>query len=326
MQTDDELHDDLLTAKQTYVVQPHQSGIRLDKLVASVFCEHSRSALQHCIQHGDILVNQTQVKSKYSVKSGDVISLTVRPSALEDLPQNIPLDVVYEDDTVLVINKPVGLVVHPGAGNRDGTLVNALLFYEPNLANLPRAGLVHRIDKDTSGLLLVAKTAKAQLELIAQLKDKSVYREYVCIVTGDWQTLASCCLIDLPIARHSTQRTKMAIKQNGKPAITHIKNITPLVGRCYLLHVVLETGRTHQIRVHLSHINCPLVGDKVYGKPPKADTALSDYQKNALAQFARQALHAHTLGFIHPKTGKQLIVHADMPQDMQDLIAVLKSN
>lgn len=308
---------------QIYEVQDGDVGMRLDKLVATVFNEHSRAVLQKAIQNGDITVNDLTAKPKYLVKNGDMISVNIIKTTLEDLPENIALDIVYEDDSVLVINKPVGLVVHPGAGNQTGTLVNALLFHYPMLASLPRAGLVHRIDKDTSGLLIVAKSAKVQLDLINQLKDKSVYREYLCVVTGDFETLNRYRTIDLPIARHSTQRTKMAVRQTGKTAVTHIKHITPLIGDCYLLNVMLETGRTHQIRVHLSHIGCPLIGDSIYGKPIKIDKALDDAQYQGIKQFARQALHAHKLGFIHPITLKQVVVQADMPSDMADLLAML---
>lgn len=329
IQVHDEFDDEETIAQdthKTYAVQPCDVGVRLDKLAAAIFSDFSRASLQKMIEDGTLTVNDEKVKPKYSIKANDVIVLSACDvQTLQDLPEDIALDVIYEDETVLVINKPVGLVVHPGAGNRTGTLVNGLLWHYPNLAALPRAGLVHRIDKDTSGLLIVAKTAQAQLNLINQLKDKSVYREYICVVTGDYQTLCVNRSIDLPIARHSAQRTKMAVKHSGKHAITHLKTITPLVGNCHQLNVMLETGRTHQIRVHLSHIGCPLVGDGVYGKPTKVHPELSAAQLSAIKNFSRQALHAHTLGFIHPTKNEQIIVSAPMPQDMTDLIELLQS-
>lgn len=307
----------------THTVLDSEVGIRLDKLASGVFAEFSRAVLQKMIETGELVVNGDTVKPKTAVKAGDVLTLTAKHSAhSEDLPENIPLDIVYEDDTLLVINKPAGLVVHPGAGNRTGTLVNALLYHYPAQAHLPRAGLVHRIDKDTTGLLVIAKTAPAQLDLIDQLKDKSVYRRYVCVVKGEHLTLASHATIDKPIARHPTARTKMAIRQNGKPAITHIAKITPLTDGICLAEVLLETGRTHQIRVHLSSIGCPLVGDTVYGSVGKK---LADPSKqHAITAFPRQALHAQTLGLVHPVTGKKLEVSCPLPDDMITLIESLK--
>ncbi len=303
-----------------------QVGTRLDKLASGVFSDFSRASLQKFIETGELTVNGDKVKPKYSVKLNDVLKLTtILQAHSQDLPENITLNIAHEDDDVLVINKPCGMVVHPGAGNRTGTLVNALLYHYPNQAHLPRAGLVHRIDKDTTGLLVVAKTATAQLELINQLKDKSVYRHYQCVVVGTLPQLARLRTIDAPIARHATHRTKMAVRQNGKTAITHIKDITPLNDSYCLLDVVLETGRTHQIRVHLSHYGHPLVGDKTYGTTYRT-SGLTDTQKQAVNGFARQALHAYELGFIHPSTGEPLVFFAPLPDDIQQLIAILKGD
>ncbi len=307
-----------------HTVAPTEVGMRLDKLAAARFDGFSRAVLQGFIDEGKLTVNDQQVKPKYSVKAFDVLTLLVTLQAhSEDLPENIALEVCYEDEAVLVINKPAGLVVHPGAGNQTGTLVNALLYHYPNQAHLPRAGLVHRIDKDTTGLLIVAKTAQAQLALIEQLKDKRVYRHYQCVVAGTLPELARLRTIDAPIARHLTMRTKMAVRSQGKPAVTHIKTITPLNEQYCLLDVALETGRTHQIRVHLSHFGHGLVGDKTYSSPIKK--GLSDKAYQAIKDFPRQALHAHTLGFTHPVTHQLIHVSAHLPDDMTTLIAALSS-
>ncbi len=306
---------------QSYTVQASDVGVRLDKLASTVFDGFSRANIQKFIENGELLVNGAIVKPKYAVKAGDELILTaVLENHSEDLPEDIAIDVIYEDDEVIVINKPAGLVVHPGAGNRTGTLVNALLYHYPDVAHLPRAGLVHRIDKDTTGLLVVARTKTAQLDLTDQLKDKSVYRLYQCIALGAPHEIMRHARIDAPIGRHSTQRTKMAVKDTGKPAVTHIVSAKALHERYSLCDVQLETGRTHQIRVHLSHVGHPLVGDKVYGTSPRA--GLTDEQRQAVASFPRQALHAHTLGFVHPVTGESMKFHAPLPDDFCALIDV----
>lgn len=310
-----------------HTVDADTVGMRLDKAAALVFAEHSRVQLQNWIASGELTVNGDCKKSKHRLSLGDklVLNATLQEHG-DDLPEELPIDVVYEDDNVVVVNKPVGMVVHPGAGNWTGTLVNALLFHYPTLAPLPRAGLVHRIDKDTSGLLMIAKTKSAQLHLTAQLKDKSLYRHYQCVVAGDAQYLSRHRIIDEPIARHPTARTKMSVQPHGKDAQTHIANITALNDSHSLLDVELKTGRTHQIRVHLSHIGCPLVGDAVYGTRNQLRAGLTDAQRQAVKDFPRQALHAYELGFIHPHSGEQIRVTAPLPQDMQALIDALKDD
>ena len=306
----------------TYTIGDNVIGVRLDKIATDCFDGFSRVQIQGFIDDGSLLVNSMPQKSKYRVKLGDVLTLkAVLDNHSEDLPENIALDVVYEDDDVIVINKPAGLVVHPGAGNRTGTLVNALLYHYPNNAHLPRAGLVHRIDKDTSGLLIVARTKIAQLDLIEQLKDKSLHREYLCITTGVPSDILRHATVDLPIARHRVHRTKMAVVDGGKSAITHIIHAILLGTHYSLLTVRLETGRTHQIRVHLSHIGHALLGDKVYGGLPKS--GLDSYTHQAVINFSRQALHAHKLGFIHPTTGKAVVLSVDMPSDMVKMMTIL---
>ena len=308
----------------THTVVEDEAGLRIDKIASKIFTDFSRVQLQGWITDGSLLYNGSAQKPKIRVKAGDVLHLTTTlEQHSEDQPENIAIDVVYEDDDVLVINKPVGMVVHPGAGNQTGTLVNALLYHYPQQHHLPRAGLVHRIDKDTSGLLLIGKTKPAQLALMEQLKDKSVYRHYQCVVAGDAASLSRHRRIDAPIGRHRNQRTKMTVMTAGREAVTHLLNVTALNGNYCLLDIGLETGRTHQIRVHLSHITYPIVGDRVYGGRRQLRAGLTEAQRQAINNFPRQALHAYTLGFVHPTTGEDIEVTTPMPEDMQQLMAVL---
>jgi len=308
----------------THTVTEEEAGLRIDKLASQVFTDFSRAQLQGWVGDGSLLHNGSVQKPKQRVKAGDVIHLaTTLQQHSEDQPENIAINVVYEDDDVLVIDKPVGMVVHPGAGNQTGTLVNALLYHYPQQHHLPRAGLVHRIDKDTSGLLLIGKTKPAQMALMEQLKDKSVYRHYQCVVAGDAASLLRHRRIDAPIGRHRNQRTKMTVMTAGREAVTHLLNVTPLNGNYCLLDVGLETGRTHQIRVHLSHITYPIVGDRVYGGRRQLRAGLTEAQRQAISNFPRQALHAYTLGFVHPTTGEDIEVTTPIPEDMQKLISVL---
>ncbi|MGP5490895.1 RluA family pseudouridine synthase [Psychrobacter celer] len=326
---DDSEDDDAPAADQAVVnvihtVTEDEAGLRIDKLASQVFTDFSRVQLQGWISDGSLLHNGQVQKPKVRVKAEDVLHLsTTLQQHSEDQPENIAIDVVYEDDDVLVIDKPVGMVVHPGAGNQTGTLVNALLYHYPQQHHLPRAGLVHRIDKDTSGLLLIGKTKPAQMALMEQLKDKSVYRHYQCVVAGDAASLLRHRRIDAPIGRHRNQRTKMTVMTAGREAVTHLLEVTPLNENYCLLDVGLETGRTHQIRVHLSHITYPIVGDRVYGGRRQLRAGLSDAQRQAISSFPRQALHAYALGFVHPTTGEDIEVTTPLPEDMQTLISVL---
>ncbi len=308
----------------THTVIEDEAGLRIDKLASKIFTDFSRVQLQGWIGDGSLLYNGSVQKPKIRVKAGDILHLsTTLEQHSEDQPENINIDVVYEDDDVLVINKPVGMVVHPGAGNQTGTLVNALLYHYPQQHHLPRAGLVHRIDKDTSGLLLIGKTKPAQMALMEQLKDKSVYRHYQCVVAGDAASLLRHRRIDAPIGRHRNQRTKMTVMTAGREAVTHLLTVTPLNDNYCLVDVSLETGRTHQIRVHLSHITYPIVGDRVYGGRRQLRAGLTEVQRQAINNFPRQALHAYTLGFVHPTTGEDIEVTTPIPEDMQQLMAVL---
>ncbi|MDO5769843.1 MAG: RluA family pseudouridine synthase [Psychrobacter sp.] len=308
-----------------HVVDSSEAGLRIDKLAAKVFTEFSRAQLQNWINEDKLLVDGVSQRPKYRVKVGETLTLAATlEQHSEDLPENLLLQIVYEDDDVLVINKPVGMVVHPGAGNWTGTLVNALLYHYPQQKHLPRAGLVHRIDKDTSGLLLVGKSKAAQLHLTEQLKDKTVYRQYRCIAAGSVESLKRFRHINEPIGRHASMRTKMAVCSHGREAVTHLIEITRINDQYSLVDVQLETGRTHQIRVHLSHIGHPIVGDKVYGGRRQLRAGISDEQRQAVSSFPRQALHAFALGFVHPVTGEDLKVTAPMPEDIEQLIVALK--
>lgn len=313
---------------ENHRVNKAQIGERIDKIAASVFSDYSREQIKNWLESGELTVNGAPQKPKYRLKPDDVLMLKASLAEhQQDLPEDIPLDILYEDEAVLVINKPVGLVVHPGAGNWSGTLVNALLYHYPQSRTLPRAGLVHRIDKETSGLMVVAKDSQSQLHLIDQLKDKSVYRLYQAIVLAAASELARHRSIDAPIGRHPTQRTKMAVVGNGKPAITHLEKIQAITEAVSLVSVRLETGRTHQIRVHLSNLGFPLLGDPLYGSARKNALLLNTLdaaQKSVVQNFHRQALHAFELGFIHPKTGEPIKVQAPLPEDMQNLLDILQ--
>lgn len=315
-------------------------GERLDKATTQILAqnstqslgEFSREQIKDWLESGELQINGQTQKPKYRLKQGDILTLNATVADQQaDLPENIPLDILYEDESVLVINKPADMVVHPGAGNWSGTLVNALLYHYPASRALPRAGLVHRIDKQTTGLLIVAKDSQSQLHLINQLKDKSVYRHYQALVLASPTELKTHHTIDAPIARHPTQRTKMAVVSGGKNAVTHLEKVTPICEGLSLVNLRLETGRTHQIRVHLSHLGFSLLGDPVYGSARRMAILLKNLDKNqddtqkALVQnFDRQALHAYELGFIHPKSGELVTVIAPLPNDMQELIEGLQ--
>jgi len=310
------------TIERELTISEEYIHIRLDQALSQLWPEFSRSTIKSWIEKGDLKLDNAIVKPKTKLHGGEHITLnTSLEEQVEWQAEDIPLDIIYEDDDVLVINKPTNLVVHPGAGNHSGTLVNALLHHCPSLSQLPRAGIVHRLDKDTTGLLVVAKTLESHHSLVQQLQARSVKREYLALVYG---TLISGKTIDLPIDRHPTQRLKMAIVDEGKEAITHIR-IEEKLPHLTLLRVNLETGRTHQIRVHLSHIKHPIVGDQTYGRLylPKGS---SEPVKEALKNFRRQALHAFKLSFKHPKTEELVSFEAPIPEDFEALIKVLKEN
>ena len=314
--------------QKNYHVTDTDVGERIDKIATSAFDEFSREQIKEWLATGELTVNSKTEKPKYRLKPNDILQLNATPAEQQaDLPENIPLDIVYEDEQVLVINKPAGMVVHAGADNYSGTLVNALLYHYPNSRLLPRAGLVHRIDKETTGLMVVAKDSQSQLHLTNQLKDKSVFRHYQALVLASKSELIKHKTITGSIGRHPTQRTKMAVVATGKPAVTHLDNIDEIFEGVSLVSVRLETGRTHQIRVHLSNLGFSLIGDPVYGSARRTAMLLkylNDDEKSQVQNFGRQALHAFELGFVHPKTGEEMIFQASMPDDMLALIEMFE--
>jgi 23S rRNA pseudouridine1911/1915/1917 synthase len=286
--------------------------MRLDQALAHLLPAHSRSRLAQWIKAGRVSLDGRAALPRQKVREGEAIEVlpSLDPAAAAHRAEDIPLEIVHEDGALLVVNKPAGLVVHPGSGNWQGTLLNALLAHAPALAGIPRAGIVHRLDKDTSGLLVVARTLPAQTDLVRQLQARSVKREYLAVVHG---RLARGGRIDAPIGRHPVKRTKMAVSARGRPAVTHYE-VLERFAQATLLRCRLETGRTHQIRVHLASLGHPLVGDPAYGR------------RNSTIPFSRQALHAERLGLVHPQSGRPVSWQSDAPVDMQSLISSLRED
>lgn len=307
------------TARIDLVIPDQCAGMRFDQALQHLLPDYSRSRLQSWIKEGKALVEGAPATAKQKVWGGEKASVLpeLHPSEMPYQAEEIALDIVYEDDVLLVVNKPAGLVVHPGSGNWQGTLLNALLHHSPQLSGVPRAGIVHRLDKETSGLLVVAKTLTAQTDLVRQLQARTVKREYLAIVQG---VVTYDDMVDAPIGRHPVARTKMAVVETGKPAVTHYEVLEQFAGHT-LIKCRLETGRTHQIRVHMHARGFPLAGDPVYGgKPVKMAPDLRD----AIRSFGRQALHATRLGLIHPVTKEFMEWEVDMPEDMEHLLEVLR--
>jgi 23S rRNA pseudouridine1911/1915/1917 synthase len=299
------------------------AGRRLDQALAAIFPDVTRSQLQQWIKEGRVLLDGQQPRKRDKVKGGETVEIAVPPPPARGWrAQAIPLDIVYEDDAILVVNKPPGLVVHPGAGNPEGTLLNALLNHAPALAGLPRAGIVHRLDKDTSGLMVVAKTERARQSLIAQLAARSVWREYVAVVNG---VMISGGTIEAPIGRHRVERTRMAVTERGQTAVSHYRVVKKYRAHT-LVQVTLESGRTHQIRVHMAHLKFPVVGDPTYGGRLRIPKGASEKFAGVLRGFKRQALHATKLGLIHPVTGEKMQWTAPVPEDMSELMEALAAD
>ena len=308
-------------------VPPQMAGRRFDQVLAELFGDYSRSRLQQWIKEGAATLDGNVVRPRDKVMGGEAVALTVRlerESACEAQP--IALDIVYQDEAILVIHKPAGLVVHPAAGNRDGTLQNGLLHLDPTLAAVPRAGIVHRLDKETSGLMVVARTLPAHKDLVEQLQARTVKRQYEAMVVG---TFSGGGRVEAAIGRHPVDRKRMAVVRDdapgGKPAITHYRVTERFPGHTWLT-VSLETGRTHQIRVHMAHLRHPLIGDPVYGGRLKLPAGCSEPLKAVLRGFKRQALHAARLGLIHPVTGEAMEWEAPMPADMAGLLEALRAD
>ena len=302
------------------IIPDRMTGQRFDVALSEMLPDYSRSKITAWIKSGEALINHKPFKPKDKVNGSEMVELTISQKQNNDwVGEDIPLNVIFEDDDIIVLNKAVGLVTHPGAGNWSGTLANALLHYEPKLATLDRAGIVHRLDKNTSGLMVVARNEKSQKNLVEQLQTHSVSREYSAIVYGH---MVSGGTIDKPIGRDTKDRVKQTVSSNGKEAVTHYRVIDRYQNHTHV-KVILETGRTHQIRVHLSHIGYPLIGDSMYGSkvrfPRKADAIL----KKALVNFKRQALHSRKLTLAHPISGKLVSWKAPLPEDMLVLLDVL---
>ena len=298
-------------------------GKRLDVALSELLPEYSRSKIQSWIKAGEVGVNNLNHRQRDVVNADDIIKInTVPKNTDKDQAEAIDLNVIHEDDEIIIINKQAGLVVHPGAGNQKHTLVNALLHFDKNLDVLPRAGIVHRLDKDTTGIMIIARTIKSHTHLVSELQKRNIKRNYRALICGQ---LIAGGTIENKIGRHPVQRTKMTVTDKGKLAITHYKIVKKFQHYSYL-DIQLDTGRTHQIRVHMNSINHPVIGDPMYGKnsflKKGIETSLRDHIKN----FKRQALHAYSLELIHPKIKKLVNYKAEMPDDMKNLIKILEKN
>ena len=305
-----------------FVVSVELSDMRFDQVMAELMPEYSRSRLQQWIKSGSVKVNGEVRKPKEKLRFNDLIEVQAElESQGEWVAQDIPLNIVHEDEDIIVLNKPAGMVVHPAAGNPDGTLVNALLHHYPQIEAVPRAGIVHRLDKDTTGLMVVAKNLSAHAHIVEQLQDRSMGREYEAVASG---RMTGGGTVDEPIARHHKDRKKMAVTPFGKHAVTHYRVLARFPAHTHI-RVKLETGRTHQIRVHMAHLHHALVGDPVYAGRLKIPANASDTLKDLLRTFGRQALHAKKLTLMHPSTDEEMSWEVDLPEDMLHLLSVLEA-
>ncbi len=303
-----------------FVVPLELSGMRLDHVLSELMPDYSRSRLQQWIKNEHVTINGAFLKSKEKVKIHDLIEVKAElESQGEWTAEEIPLDIVFEDDDIIILNKPANMVVHPAAGNYTGTLVNALLHHFPDIETVPRAGIVHRLDKDTTGLMVVAKNLSAHAHIVDQLQTRAMGREYEAIVSG---VMTGGGTVNEPIARSPKNRKKMAVSPFGKHAVTHYRVIKRFNANSHI-RVKLETGRTHQIRVHMAHIKYPLVGDTTYAGRLKMPANASEFLKNSLRSFERQALHAKKITLIHPRSEEEMSWESDLPQDMLTLLDAL---
>ena len=305
------------------VLPQEAAGLRFDQALARALPQYSRTLLSAWIAAGSVQVDGRPLRGKDKVLGGEQVRIEGSlPGTTRVAPESLPLTVLYRDRALLVIDKPAGLVVHPGAGNPRHTLQNALLGLDPRLAKVPRAGLVHRLDKDTSGLILVARTVEAHTALAAAMAARTIRREYLAVCTG---TMTAGGTVDAPIARHRTQRTRMAVRGDGRRALTHYR-VTRRFRAHTLVRVRLETGRTHQIRVHLAHLGFPLVGDPVYGGRRRIPAGARPELAGLLREFPRQALHAAHVSLVHPQNGRELEWESPIPPDMQRLLTALEAD
>ena len=308
----------------TATVPETMAGKRLDQILSQLFSDYSRSRLQEWIKQGRVAVDGNHRVAKTRLAGGETIEIRTEPEENHNdvQPEPVPLDVLYEDEELIVINKPAGLVMHPAAGNWNGTVQNGLLYRWPELAEIPRAGIVHRLDKDTTGLFVVARTLRAHKSLVDQLQEHRVAREYLAIVNG---SMVSGGTVDKPIGRHNVDRKRMAVRENGKEAISHYR-----IGEKFRVHtlvsVKLETGRTHQIRVHMSSIGYPLMGDVIYGGRPKFPPKCEESLREAIGGFKRQALHAWQLTLEHPESGESRQWQSKIPEDMNTMLDLLRKD
>jgi 23S rRNA pseudouridine1911/1915/1917 synthase len=311
---------DPMPEAQQKIVPAELSGQRLDQALARMFPEYSRSRLKSWLLQGFITVNERSMRPRDAVIGGESVLLQPQAEAvLTSESEALELDIIFADDDCLVVNKPAGMVVHPGAGNPRSTLMNGLLHLVPELDRLPRAGIIHRLDKDTSGLLLVAKTLQAHTALVRALADRDIARHYLAVCAG---VLTGGGIIDEPIGRHPVDRLKMSVQKEGKAAVTHYRVIRRFAAHTYI-SVQLDTGRTHQIRVHFAHRRHALVGDQTYGGRLAIPAGASDNLRDTLRQFRRQALHAEKLTFTHPLSAKEIEVQVAPPADFNDLLSAL---
>jgi len=315
----------MVANKKKFIIPNTCVGKRADLVIHELMPEYSRARIQSWIKKSFITIDSDSFSPKRKVIGGELVDIDIQPEeqANQFEPEDLSLDIIYEDDDIFVINKPANIVVHPAAGNWSGTLLNGILFHYPNNASLPRAGIVHRLDKNTAGLMVVAKNEIAQLDLVKQLQSKSVYREYRAIVWG--QVMTKNGIINKPIGRHPSVRVKMAVNRiNGKDAITHYEVLERFSIHTYL-KCMLKTGRTHQIRVHMQDNKSPIVGDPTYGLKKIIPTkSMTENFKTTTLKFERQALHAKVLGLIHPKSKKLLKWEVDLPSDMKNLLELIR--
>ncbi|MCP4470249.1 MAG: 23S rRNA pseudouridine(1911/1915/1917) synthase RluD [Gammaproteobacteria bacterium] len=307
--------------QQSFRIEKSQAGNRLDQALQQLLPDYSRSKIQRWIRQGFVCINREYCKPRQKVFSGDLVDLDVpEQDVISDQPQAIEFEILHQDEDIFVINKPTDLVVHPAAGHQDGTLVNGLLAHDPRLQQLPRAGIVHRLDKDTTGVMVVARNLSAHHWLVEQLQARRVKREYIAVARG---VVTAGRTIETCIGRHSQNRKKMSVQSGGKTAITHFQ-VARKFAHHSLVRVQLETGRTHQIRVHMAHINYPLLGDSLYGGRQRIPVGVDEALADVIQGFRRQALHAERLSFEHPGSRELLSFEAALPDDFATLLEALK--
>lgn len=307
--------------KFTFIVPKHLAGERLDKALSLLYPDHSRARLQSWIKAGNVTVDNKALRQRDTVQAGQ--SIIVTPEFEPDETHSgeaIPLNIIHEDREILIINKPAGLTVHPGAGNREHTLLNALLYYHAGLQHVARAGIVQRLDKDTTGIMVIAKTPAVHTYLVRQLRDRNIHREYQAVVSG---VMTGGGRVDAPIGRHPLHRKRMAVVDSGKHAVTHYRIMKKYAAHTHLL-VRLETGRTHQIRVHMAHLRHPLVGDPIYGGRRRLPGKIPPSLGEVIRTFTRQALHAFRIEFVHPASNKMMQWTAPPPEDFLNLLKALE--